>query len=163
MPAVASIWRGAVGVLKEGDDTHLCFPCGALERTDCAGALYARSPTTPRKILPIVSICTFSSRRREFSAFTSRPTGVPFIVPGERRVSLFDVRRERCQKLWIIKLISCSVFSYMCDDVVWHRELLEREGSSMWRARKLRVSEMRPFYRAASLFFRPVICSQVLL
>ena len=49
-----------VFILNEGDDPHLSFALGALERIDFVYAFYARGPNAPSKLLPIVALLFFS-------------------------------------------------------------------------------------------------------
>jgi hypothetical protein len=73
-------------ILNEGDDPHLCVTLGTLKWVDLIYALYARSPTTPAELLPIVTLLFLSWRRGEFSAVPSSPTGVRSIVSGYRLI-----------------------------------------------------------------------------
>ena len=75
-----------VRVLNEGDDAHLSFTLGALERIHLVESLYARGPTTPTKLAPIVALVFLHGRRGELSALASAPTGIPSIIPGQRLV-----------------------------------------------------------------------------
>lgn len=58
-----------VCVLDEGDDAHLSFILGALERVDLIDALYARGPTTLTKLLPVITFVLLGWRKTEVSAF----------------------------------------------------------------------------------------------
>jgi len=75
-----------VFVLNEGDDTHLCFTFGALQRVDLIYALYARGPTAFTELLPIVALKFFGGRRGELGSFTATSTGVPSIVSSQRLI-----------------------------------------------------------------------------
>jgi hypothetical protein len=67
-------------ILKEGDNTHLRFALGALERINFVDSLDARGPTAPRELSPIVALCFIVWGRGEFSAFAPSPTGVATVV-----------------------------------------------------------------------------------
>jgi hypothetical protein len=53
--------------------TRLCRTSGALRRIHFIDALYARSPTAPRELLPLGVLWFFGGRSRGFSLFTSTP------------------------------------------------------------------------------------------
>jgi len=60
--------------LHKGDDTHLSFALGALERIDFVYAFYARGPSALSKLLPIVILLFLRWRRGELSPLASTPT-----------------------------------------------------------------------------------------
>jgi hypothetical protein len=52
----------------------------------------------------------FRQRRGELlGAVTPASTGVPSIIPGQRFIGFWDMRRERCEKLQSIKLMSYTI------------------------------------------------------
>jgi hypothetical protein len=63
-----------VFILNEGDDPHLSFALGALERIDFVYAFYARGPSAPSKLLPIVILLFLRWRRGELSPLAATPT-----------------------------------------------------------------------------------------
>jgi hypothetical protein len=70
-------------VSDERDDAHLCFALGALERVDLIDSLYARGPTTPTELSPVIALLLVVFGRGELSAFASSPTGVATVVSGD--------------------------------------------------------------------------------
>jgi hypothetical protein len=103
--------------LNEGDDAHLCFAFGALQRVDFIDSLDARGPTTFAKLTAIVALL-FLVWRSKLSALTSTPTGLSSVVPGDGFVGLWYVNGECCQKLQSIELMSRAVFGGVGDDVI---------------------------------------------
>ena len=103
--------------MNEGDDAHLCFAFGALQRVDFIDSLDARGPTTFAKLTAIVALL-FLVWRSKLSALTSTPTGISSVVPGDALVGLGYVTRKLSEKLQSVKLMSYSVFGCIGDDVI---------------------------------------------
>ena len=76
------VFYGAL-ILNEGDDPHLCSTFGALQGIYLVDSLDARGPTTSTELTPIVALLFFRWERGELSAFTSTPTGIPSVIPGD--------------------------------------------------------------------------------
>jgi hypothetical protein len=70
-------------VLDEGYDPHLRLALGALQWVDFVNALYARGPTTPTELPPIVALLFYRWRRAELGAFPSAPRGIPSVIPSD--------------------------------------------------------------------------------
>ena len=70
-------------VLDKGDDPHLCFTLGALERVDLIDAFYARGPTAPSELSPVIALLLVVFGRGELGAFASAPAGVATVVSGD--------------------------------------------------------------------------------
>jgi hypothetical protein len=68
-------------VLDKGDDPHLSFALGALKGIYFVDSLYARGPTTPTELSPVIALLLVVFGRGELSAFTPSPTGVATVVP----------------------------------------------------------------------------------
>ena len=90
--------------MDKGDDAHLRFALGALERIHFIDSLYARGPSTLTELFSIVTLRFFGRRRGELSAFSPSPTGVSTVVSCDAFIGLRDMNRERCQKLQSVKL-----------------------------------------------------------
>ena len=81
--------------MHEGDDAHLRFAFGTLERVNFIDALYARAPTTPTELSAVIALWLFSGRRGELSAFSPSPTGVATVVSCDALVCLRYMTRKR--------------------------------------------------------------------
>jgi hypothetical protein len=77
--------------LDERDDPHLRFTVRALQWVNFIDALYARSPTTLTKLLPIITLWFFSGRRGELGALTPAPTGLSSIVASTLAITSTDM------------------------------------------------------------------------
>ncbi len=84
-----------MGVLDEGDNSHLRFTVRALQWVDLIDPLYARGPTAFAELLPIVALLFFSRRRRgELGSFTAAPTGITSEVSSQRFIGSRHLGRE---------------------------------------------------------------------
>ena len=97
--------------MDEGDDTHLCFAFGALQGVYLVDSLYARGPTTPTELSPVIALLLVVFGRGELSAFTSSPTGVPSVVSYDAFIGFRYMTRKGCQKLERVKLVSRPALS----------------------------------------------------
>ena len=76
--------------MDEGDNAHLCFAFGALKGIYLIDALYARGPTTPTELSPVIALLLVVFGTGELSAFTPSPTGVATVIFIEKLPSGFD-------------------------------------------------------------------------
>jgi hypothetical protein len=95
---------------------------GALQRVDFVDSLYARSPSAPPELTPIVVLLFFRWRRGELSSLTSTPTRVPSVISGDGFVGLRYVTGKLSKELQSVKLVSSSVFGSVGNDIVLNRE-----------------------------------------
>jgi len=69
------VFYGAL-ILDERDDPHLISELGALERIHFADSLFARGPTTPTELSPIVTLLFFRWRRKYRRSSRRHPASI---------------------------------------------------------------------------------------